>query len=65
MKTFYNLLGLLVAVTAFVLIFAQFADLAVMPEWLDDLLNIYVGYSLAHLFVKWRGGRAEQRKATV
>ncbi|CAN7327267.1 hypothetical protein [Neorhizobium tomejilense] len=67
MKTFNSLLQLAVTVTVFTLIISSFMRIELFPEWIDDILNdlinLYVGYTFAHLVIRWRCKRAAKREA--
>lgn len=62
MKEILNHLRLLLAIVVLGLVIVRTFHLAVLPDYLDDLINYYLGYVLAHLIIDWRAWRAARRK---
>lgn len=62
MKEFLSLLNLILAFVVLCLVIARTFHLAVLPGYLNDLINYYLGYVMAHFIIGWRARRAERRK---
>lgn len=48
---FLSLLRVVAAFAVLCLVIVRTFHLAVLPDYLDDLINYYLGYVLAHLFI--------------